>query len=74
MPTHGETGRQAVTNDVAASPSPAARSARTQAPNRPTPGITNPSASATSFASAITDVSAPTRSSARATEWRFPIP
>ena len=43
-------------------------------PKCPTPGITIASAPASAAGAAATRTDAPTRSSARETEWRFPLP
>ena len=53
---------------------PTARSPAMQAANAPTPGTASPSQSSAASASAVTSTCAPTRSSARCAERRFPDP
>ena len=75
MPTHTPiTGVPASTAARSGASKPAARNARTHWPKCPTPGITIASAPASAAGAAATRTDAPTRSSARETEWRFPLP
>ena len=75
MPTQmPSTGRPSSSRRAINLSPPTARSPAMHAANAPTPGTASPSQSSTASGSAVTSTRAPTRSSARCAERRFPDP
>jgi len=75
MPTQmPSTGRPSSSRRAISLSPPAVRSPDMHAANAPTPGTASPSHSSAASAFAVTSTAAPTRSSARCAERRFPDP